>query len=58
MQQMSQASKIDKPSGKLGVLTPGMGAVCTTFIAGVEAIRAGIGEPIGSLTQMGTILVG
>ena len=58
MQQMSQASKIDKPSGKLGVLTPGMGAVCTTFIAGVEAIRAGIGEPIGSLTQMGTIRLG
>ena len=47
-----------KPTGKLGVLTPGMGAVATTFIAGVEAIKAGIGEPIGSLTQMGTIRLG
>jgi len=55
---MSQSSKVEKPSGKLGVLTPGMGAVCTTFIAGVEVIRAGIGEPIGSLTQMGTIRLG
>jgi myo-inositol-1-phosphate synthase len=48
-----------KPAkGKLGVLMPGMGAVATTFIAGVEAIRTGIAKPIGSLTQMGTIRLG
>ncbi|MBT4498169.1 MAG: inositol-3-phosphate synthase [Gemmatimonadetes bacterium] len=50
--------KVEKASGKLGVLIPGMGAVATTFIAGVEAIKAGLGEPIGSLTQMGTIRLG
>jgi myo-inositol-1-phosphate synthase len=44
--------------GKLGVLLPGMGAVGTTFIAGVEAIRRGHAEPIGSLTQMGHIRLG
>ncbi len=44
--------------GKLGVLTPGMGAVTTTFIAGVEAIRRGLGKPIGSLTQMAAIRLG
>lgn len=50
---------IAKPKGKLGVLIPGMGgAVSTTFIAGVEAIRKGVGRPIGSLTQMGTIRLG
>src|SRR5262252_828524 len=45
-------------TGKLGILLPGMGAVATTFIAGVEAIRRGISKPIGSLTQMGTIRLG
>jgi myo-inositol-1-phosphate synthase len=49
---------IKPATGKLGVLTPGMGAVATTFIAGVIAIRKGIGKPIGSLTQMGTIRLG
>src|SRR5712692_11720642 len=44
--------------GKLGVLRVGLGAVSTTFIAGVEAIKAGIAEPIGSLTQMGAIRLG
>ncbi|HJZ84929.1 MAG TPA: inositol-3-phosphate synthase [Polyangia bacterium] len=44
--------------GRLGVLLPGMGAVATTFIAGVEAVRTGIAKPIGSLTQMGTIRLG
>jgi myo-inositol-1-phosphate synthase len=44
--------------GKLGVLIPGMGAVTTTFIAGLEAIKRGIGKPIGSLTQLGTIRLG
>jgi myo-inositol-1-phosphate synthase len=50
--------KIESPKGKLGVLTPGMGAVSTTFMAGVEAVRKGLGEPIGSLTQLGTIRLG
>jgi myo-inositol-1-phosphate synthase len=45
-------------AGKLGVLLPGMGAVATTFVAGVEAIRRGLSRPIGSLTQMGTIRLG
>src|SRR4051794_18115095 len=49
---------IKPPTGKLGVLTPGMGAVSTTFMAGVEALRRGISKPIGSLTQTGTIRLG
>jgi myo-inositol-1-phosphate synthase len=44
--------------GKLGVLCVGLGAVATTFIAGVELIRRGKAKPIGSLTQMGTIRLG
>ena len=44
--------------GKLGVLLPGMGAVATTFIGGVEAIRSGLVKPVGSLTQTGTIRLG
>jgi myo-inositol-1-phosphate synthase len=48
-----------KPAGgRLGVLTPGLGAVATTFIAGVESVRRGLSEPIGSLTQMATIRLG
>jgi myo-inositol-1-phosphate synthase len=50
--------KIEEPSGKLGVLIPGLGAVSTTFIAGVEAVKKKIAKPIGSLTQMGTIRLG
>jgi len=49
---------IEEPKGRLGVLLVGLGAVSTTFIAGVEAIKKGIAEPIGSLTQMGTIRLG
>jgi myo-inositol-1-phosphate synthase len=49
---------IKKPSGKLGVMTVGMGAVATTFIAGVISIRKGLSKPIGSLTQIGTIRLG
>lgn len=49
---------IEEPKGKLGVLLVGLGAVSTTFIAGVEAIKKGLAEPIGSLTQMGTIRLG
>ena len=44
--------------GKLGVLLVGLGAVSTTTIAGVLAVRKGISKPIGSLTQMGTIRLG
>src|SRR5687767_8311131 len=44
--------------GKLGILTPGLGAVATTFMAGVESIRRGYSKPIGSLTQMATIRLG
>src|SRR6516162_4511806 len=61
---MSLTKSAGKPAdirpatGKLGILTPGMGAVATTFIAGVEAIRRGLAKPIGSLTQMGTIRLG
>ena len=45
-------------TGKLGILTPGLGAVATTFIAGVESVRRGYSKPIGSLTQMATIRLG
>jgi myo-inositol-1-phosphate synthase len=45
-------------TGRLGILTPGLGAVSTTFIAGVESIRRGLTQPIGSLTQMATIRLG
>src|ERR1700678_608788 len=51
-------SEIQSPKGKLGVMIPGMGAVATTFVAGVEAIRKGIANPIGSVTQMATIRLG
>src|SRR5262252_3876206 len=51
-------SAIEPAKGKLGVMIPGMGAVATTFVAGVEAIRKGLAKPIGSLTQMGTIRLG
>jgi myo-inositol-1-phosphate synthase len=50
--------KIKDVKGKLGVLLPGLGAVSTTFIAGVMAIRKGIAKPIGSLTQMNHIRLG
>lgn len=44
--------------GKLGVLLVGLGAVSTTFVAGVEAIKRGLAQPVGSLSQMGTIRLG
>ncbi len=53
-----QRPEIAPAKGKLGVLLPGLGAVATTFVAGVEVARRGLGEPIGSLTQMGTIRLG
>jgi len=49
---------IQPAKGKLGIMIPGMGAVATTFVAGVEAVRKGLAAPIGSLTQMGTIRLG
>jgi myo-inositol-1-phosphate synthase len=49
---------IEPAEGKLGVLLVGLGAVSTTFIAGVEAVKRGLGKPIGSLTQMGTVRLG
>ena len=54
---MSQVD-IREPKGRLGILTPGIGAVSTTFFAGVEAIRQGLAKPIGSMTEMGTIRLG
>ena len=64
--EVKENRKENKPSygelpptkGKLGVMIPGMGAVATTFVAGVEAVRKGIAKPIGSVTQMGTIRLG
>ncbi len=55
---MKQPSKIAPPSGKLAVLLPGLGAVATTTIAGAMLARRGLAEPIGSLTQCGTIRLG
>ena len=51
-------TRIAPADGKLGILIPGIGAVSTTFMAGVEAIKRGLGEPIGSLTQLGTVRLG
>jgi myo-inositol-1-phosphate synthase len=50
--------RIAPADGKLGVLLPGLGAVSTTFIAGVEAVKRGLGVPIGSLTQLATVRLG
>jgi myo-inositol-1-phosphate synthase len=47
--------EVKEPTGRLGVLIPGLGAVATTMIAGVEAIKKGLAQPIGSITQMGNI---
>ena len=51
-------TNIAPATGKLGVMIPGMGAVATTFVAGVEAIRKKLAQPIGSVTQMATIRLG
>ena len=53
-----EAAGITPANGKLGVMIVGMGAVATTLIAGVEAVRKGLSKPIGSITQMGTIRLG
>ncbi len=56
--QKNNTATIQPAKGKLGIMIPGMGAVATTFVAGVEAVRKGLSTPIGSLTQMGTIRLG
>ncbi len=53
-----QAASIQPATGRLGIMIPGMGAVATTLIAGVEAVRRGMAKPIGSLSQMATIRLG
>jgi len=55
---VKKGAEIAPAKGKLGVLLVGLGAVSTTFIAGVEAIKEELAEPIGSLTQMGTLRLG
>lgn len=57
-QKSAAAEKVAPAKGKLGVMVVGLGAVATTMIAGVEAVRRGLAKPIGSLTQMGTIRLG
>ena len=57
-QQQPSAASITPHTGKLGIMIPGMGAVATTLIAGVEAVRRGFAKPIGSMSQMGTIRLG
>src|SRR5512132_3213054 len=55
---MKQPSTIRPATGKLGILLPGLGAVASTTITGVLLARRGLGRPVGSLTQMGTIRLG
>ncbi len=52
------SSKVRPATGRIGILTPGLGAVATTLIAGVESVRRGLSKPVGSLTQMATIRLG
>lgn len=52
------AIHIRPPKGRVGVLLVGLGAVSTTFVAGVHAVRKGLAQPVGSLTQLGTIRLG
>jgi len=55
---IAKGIQIASPQGKLGVVVPGMGAITSTLLAGVEAVKKGLAKPIGSLTQMGTIRLG
>src|SRR2546430_15207254 len=55
---LGRPAAITPPKGTLGVLTAGMGAVSTTFMAGVELVRKGVALPIGSGTQLGTVRLG
>ena len=56
--EQQRGQTIEPAAGKLGVMVVGLGAVATTMIAGVDAVRRGLAKPIGSLTQMGTIRLG
>jgi len=56
--QKTAAAKVAPATGKLGIMVVGLGAVATTMIAGVEAVRQGLAKPVGSLTQMGRIRLG
>ena len=58
MSNTKENVRIAPADGKLGVLIPGIGAVTTTFVAGVEAVRRGLAQPIGSLTQLATVRLG
>ena len=58
MTEPKRGANIPAARGRLGVLTPGLGAVATTFIAGTMLVRKGLGKPIGSVTQMQTIRLG
>ena len=53
-----QSPTVAPATGRLGVLTVGLGAVASTLIAGVELVKRGVSLPVGSLTQMGTIRLG
>jgi myo-inositol-1-phosphate synthase len=55
---VSKGLSIEPADGRLGVLLVGLGAVATTTIAGIMAVRKGLSKPIGSLTQMGTVRLG
>ena len=55
---VAQTPNISSPDGRVGLLLPGLGAVATTVVAGVEAVRQGLAEPVGSLSQMNTIRLG
>src|SRR5215213_8791761 len=55
---VATGTEIPPARGRLGVLLVGLGAVSTTFVAGVEAIKRGLAQPVGSLTQMGAIRLG
>src|SRR6202035_4131849 len=54
----NESTPIAPADGKLGVLIPGIGAVSTTFMAGIEAVKQNLGAPGGSLTQLSTIRLG
>ena len=55
---MNDTPRITPAQGPVGVLLPGLGAVATTVVAGVEAVRQGLARPIGSLSQMNTVRLG
>jgi myo-inositol-1-phosphate synthase len=56
--ETTKKMNIAPANGRLALLLPGMGAVATTLIAGVEAVRRGLAKPIGSVTQMGRVRLG